>query len=216
MWNTAEGALRDIMNSLGLEYTEEIGEAAFYGPKLDVNVQPAVGNEITLSTCQLDFCLPAKFNLYYIDKDGEKKTPVVLHRAILGSLDRFMAYILEETKGNLPTWLAPVQTRVMPVKTDDEALNAYAKEVYDTLMENDIRVELDDRAEKLGYRMRDGQIQKVPYLLVIGMNEKDNKTVTFRLHGEQETTTLPLDEFVENLKKEINEKARTHMNHTEA
>ncbi len=216
MWNTAESALRDIMNSLGLEYTEEIGEAAFYGPKLDVNVQPAVGNEITLSTCQLDFCLPAKFNLYYIDKDGEKKTPVVLHRAILGSLDRFMAYILEETKGNLPTWLAPVQTRVMPVKTDDEALNAYAKEVYDVLEENGIRVELDDRAEKLGYRMREGQIQKVPYLLVIGMNEKDNRTVTFRLHGEQETTTLPLDEFVENLKKEINEKARTHMNHTEA
>ena len=216
VWNQTEAHIRQMLEELNIPFTEDVGEAAFYGPKLDVNVQPAVGNEITLSTCQLDFCLPAKFNLYYIDKDGEKKTPVVLHRAILGSLDRFMAYILEETKGNLPTWLAPVQTRVMPVKTDDEALNAYAKEVYDTLMENDIRVELDDRAEKLGYRMRDGQIQKVPYLLVIGMNEKDNKTVTFRLHGEQETTTLPLDEFVENLKKEINEKARTHMNHTEA
>ena len=122
MWNKAENALRDVMNSLGIEYTEEIGEAAFYGPKLDVNVKPAVGNEITLSTCQLDFCLPAKFNLSYVDKDGEKKTPVVLHRAILGSLDRFMAYILEETKGNLPTWLAPVQVRVMPVKTDNDEI----------------------------------------------------------------------------------------------
>ena len=131
MWNTAEDALRDVMNSIGIEYTEEIGEAAFYGPKLDVNVQPAIGNEITLSTCQLDFCLPAKFNLSYIDSNGEKQTPVVLHRAILGSLDRFMAYILEETKGNLPTWLAPVQARVMPVKTDDEGLNAYAQEIVD-------------------------------------------------------------------------------------
>ena len=126
MWNKAENGLREVMNDLGIEYTEEIGEAAFYGPKLDVNVKPAVGNEYTLSTCQLDFCLPAKFNLSYIDKDGEKKTPVVLHRAILGSLDRFMAYILEETKGNLPTWLAPVQVKVMPVKTDNEELMAYA------------------------------------------------------------------------------------------
>ena len=116
MWNKAENALRDVMNSLGIEYTEEIGEAAFYGPKLDVNVKPAVGNEITLSTCQLDFCLPAKFNLSYVDKDGEKKTAGCTSQSYTCSLDRFMAYILEETKGNLPTWLAPVQVRVMPVK----------------------------------------------------------------------------------------------------
>ena len=190
------------MNSLGIEYTEEIGEAAFYGPKLDVNVKPAVGNEITLSTCQLDFCLPAKFNLSYVDKDGEKKTPVVLHRAILGSLDRFMAYILEETKGNLPTWLAPVQVRVMPVKTDNDEIMNYALEA------KNVRVELDDRAEKLGYRMREGQIQKVPYLLVIGFNEQENKTVSYRLHGQQDTTTLGLDEFVEKIDTEIKNKAR--------
>ena len=208
MWNKAENALRDVMNSLGIEYTEEIGEAAFYGPKLDVNVKPAVGNEITLSTCQLDFCLPAKFNLSYVDKDGEKKTPVVLHRAILGSLDRFMAYILEETKGNLPTWLAPVQVRVMPVKTDNEEIMNYAHEIVDALSAKDVRVELDDRAEKLGYRMREGQIQKVPYLLVIGFNEQENKTVSYRLHGEQDTTTLSLDEFVEKIDTEIKNKTR--------
>ena len=138
----------------------EIGEAAFYGPKLDVNVKPAVGNEYTLSTCQLDFCLPAKFELTYIDKDGEKKTPVVLHRAILGSLDRFMAYILEETKGNLPTWLAPVQVKVMPVKTDNEEHMEYERQVCENHEDRNVRVELDDREEKIGYRMREGQVQK--------------------------------------------------------
>ncbi len=208
MWNKAENGLREVMNDLGIEYTEEIGEAAFYGPKLDVNVKPAVGNEYTLSTCQLDFCLPAKFNLTYIDKDGEKKTPVVLHRAILGSLDRFMAYILEETKGNLPTWLAPVQVRVMPVKTDNEQLMEYAHEICEILDEKNVRVELDDRAEKLGYRMREGQVQKVPYLLVLGFNEMENRTVSFRLHGEMNTTVLPLDEFVDKIDNEIKKKLR--------
>ena len=208
MWNKAENALRDVMNDLGIEYTEEIGEAAFYGPKLDVNVKPAVGNEYTLSTCQLDFCLPAKFQLTYIDKDGEKKTPVVLHRAILGSLDRFMAYILEETKGNLPTWLAPVQVKVMPVKTDNEELMEYARQICEKLEDRNVRVELDDRAEKLGYRMREGQVQKVPYLLVIGFNEMENQSVSYRLHGEMNTTTVGLDEFVEKIHEEIKNKVR--------
>ena len=122
-----------------------------------------------------------------------------------------MAYILEETKGNLPTWLAPVQVRVIPVKTDDDGLNAYAKEIVDALEAADVRVELDDRSEKLGYRMRDGQVQKVPYLLVVGFNEKDNRSVSFRLHGEKETNVLPLDEFVEAIKKEIVEKSREHI-----
>ena len=156
--------------------------------------------------CQLDFCLPAKFQLTYVDKDGEKKTPVVLHRAILGSLDRFMAYILEETKGNLPTWLAPIQVKVMPVKTDDDGLNAYVNEICELLEAQNVRVDLDDRAEKLGYRMREGQIQKVPYLLVIGFNEKDNRTVSYRLHGEKDTTVVGLDEFVEKIVDEIKNK----------
>ena len=207
MWNSAENALREVLNDLGIEYTEEIGEAAFYGPKLDVNVKPAVGNEYTLSTCQLDFCLPAKFNLTYIDSNNEKQTPVVLHRAILGSLDRFMAYLLEETKGNLPTWLAPEQVRILPVKTDDEKLSAYADEVYNKLFDKDVRVELDARSEKLGYKMREGQMQKVPYLLVLGAKEAEDRTVSFRLHGEEGTTVMPLDEFVEKIKNQIDTKS---------
>ena len=204
MWNKAEQELREVMNELGLEYTEEIGEAAFYGPKLDVQVRPAVGNEITLSTCQLDFCLPAKFNLTYVDSDGTKKTPVVLHRAILGSLDRFMAYILEETKGNLPTWLAPNQVTVLPVKNEYHL--EYAKEVYNELLDLDVRCKLDDREEKLGYRIRESQIKKDTYQLVLGNNERDNKTITYRLHGQQKSTTVGKDEFIAMLMDEIKNK----------
>ncbi len=208
MWNKAEEALRQTLNEIGIEYTEEIGEAAFYGPKLDVNVKPAIGAEITLSTCQLDFCLPAKFELTYIDADGEKKCPVVLHRAILGSIDRFMAYILEETKGNLPTWLAPVQVKVLPIKNDDEELNAYAKKIVDTLFDADVRVELDDRSEKFGYKMREAQIQKVPYIVVAGKNEAEAGEISFRLHGEKETTTVKFDEFIKLVTEEIKTKGR--------
>ena len=203
MWNNAENALRKVLNDLGIEYTEEIGEAAFYGPKLDVNVKPAVGNEYTLSTCQLDFCLPAKFNLTYVDKDGQKKTPVVLHRAILGSLDRFMAYILEETKGNLPLWLAPVQAMILPVKNDDEELNAYAHDLYGYLLDNNIRADIDERAEKLGYRVREAQVKKIPYLVILGKQEAQDGTVSYRLHGQQNTTTVSKDEFLAMLKDEI-------------
>ena len=203
MWNNAENALRKVLNDLGIEYTEEIGEAAFYRPKLDVNVKPAVGNEYTLSTCQLDFCLPAKFNLTYVDKDGQKKTPVVLHRAILGSLDRFMAYILEETKGNLPLWLAPVQAMILPVKNDDEELNAYAHDLYGYLLDNNIRADIDERAEKLGYRVREAQVKKIPYLIILGKQEAQDGTVSYRLHGQQNTTTVSRDEFLAMLKDEI-------------
>ena len=208
MWNTAEQALRETLTEIGIEFTEEIGEAAFYGPKLDVNVKPAIGNEITLSTCQLDFCLPAKFDLTYTDADSNKQTPVVIHRAILGSLDRFMAYILEETKGNLPLWLAPTQVKVLPVKNDDEGLNAYAQKLVDALADADVRVEFDTRSEKLGYKMREAQIQKVPYLAVLGKNEEAEGTVSYRLHGEQGTTTVKFDEFVELIVNEIKTKGR--------
>ena len=188
MWNKAENELREVLNELGIEYTEEIGEAAFYGPKLDVNVKPAVGNEYTLSTCQLDFCLPAKFNLKYIDSNGEKKTPVVLHRAILGSLDRFMAYILEETKGALPVWLSPVQVNIIPV--NNEFHLDYSKEILDLLKENGIRVELDDRDEKLSYKMRESVIRKIPFTLILGDKERDSKTISYRLRGSNETFNL--------------------------
>ena len=205
MWDKAENELREVLNELGIEYTEEIGEAAFYGPKLDVNVQPAVGNEYTLSTCQLDFCLPAKFDLKFIDKDGEKKTPVVLHRAILGSLDRFMAYILEETKGVLPTWLAPVQVKVIPV--NPEFQGDYAKKITDYLAENGIRVELDDRNEKLGYRVREAQTEKVPYTLILGDNEKGNEEISYRLYSSKDTTTLKKADFLKLIQEEIRTKA---------
>jgi threonyl-tRNA synthetase len=208
MWNTAEQALRETLTEIGIEFTEEIGEAAFYGPKLDVNVKPAIGNEITLSTCQLDFCLPAKFDLTYTDADSNKQTPVVIHRAILGSLDRFMAYILEETKGNLPLWLAPTQVKVLPVKNDDDELNAYSQKLVDALNDSDVRVEFDTRSEKLGYKMREAQIQKVPYLAVLGKNEEADGTVSYRLHGEQGTTTVKFDEFVELIVNEIKTKGR--------
>ncbi|MFQ9075979.1 MAG: threonine--tRNA ligase [Lachnospiraceae bacterium] len=206
MWNKAENALRDVMNDLGIEYTEEIGEAAFYGPKLDVNVKPAVGNEYTLSTCQLDFCLPAKFELTYIDKDGEKKTPVVLHRAILDLLTVSWHIFLRRQRKSAN--MAPVQVKVMPVKTDNEELMEYARQICENLEDRNVRVELDDRAEKLGYRMREGQVQKVPYLLVIGFNEMENKSVSYRLHGEMDTTTVGLDEFVEKIHEEIKNKVR--------
>ena len=204
MWDKAENELREVLNDLGIEYTEEIGEAAFYGPKLDVNVKPAVGNEYTLSTCQLDFCLPAKFNLKYIDENGERKTPVVLHRAILGSLDRFMAYILEETKGALPVWLSPVQANIIPV--NNEYHLEYAKELFALLEKENVRVKLDDRNEKLTYKMRESQTKKVPYTIILGDKEVSAKEVTIRLHGTNENITLGRDEFVSKVKEVIDNK----------
>ena len=201
MWDKAETALRKIMSDYGIPYEEKIGEAAFYGPKLDVQVKPAVGNDFSLSTCQIDFCLPAKFDLTYIDKDGSKKTPVVLHRAVFGSLDRTIAYYLEETKGVLPLWLAPKQMVVLPVNSEYQA--DYAKEVFDLLQKEGFRVMLDDRNEKLSYRMREAQTKKIPYTLILGDNEKNDKTISFRLFGEKETTTLSQEEFLERVKEEV-------------
>ena len=204
MWNKAESELRQVLNDLGIAYTEEIGEAAFYGPKLDVNVKPAVGAEYTLSTCQLDFCLPAKFDLKYVDKDGNKKTPVVLHRAILGSLDRFMAYILEETKGDLPTWLAPVQVNIIPINNNYHL--DYAKEIYKILKDVNVRAELDDREEKLGYKMREAQVKKIPINIILGDKEKSEGLISYRRHGSDKTYSAAKDIFVELLLNEIKEK----------
>ena len=200
MWNTAEDKLRNVLDEYGVEYEEAIGEAAFYGPKLDVEVKPAVGPEVTLSTCQLDFLLPKKFELNYIDSDGSKKTPVVIHRAIFGTFDRFTAFILEETKGALPTWLSPVQVAVIPVSSEHQA--DYANTVYNKLIENDIRTDLDCRNEKLGYRLREAQTKKIPYTLILGDNEKNDNTVSYRLFGQKETTTVTIDEFVKLIKNE--------------
>ena len=205
MWNEAESKLREVLNDLGVEYFEAVGEAAFYGPKLDVEVKPAVGPEVTLSTCQLDFLLPRRFELSYINKNGEKETPVVIHRAIFGTFDRFTAFIIEETKGRFPTWLSPVQVKVIPV--NPEFQGDYGKKIKDYLSENGIRAELDDRNEKLGYRLREAQTTKVPYTLILGDAEKENNTVSYRLHGQKETTTLPTEEFLKMIKEEIESKA---------
>ena len=201
MWNNAENKLREVLNELEIPYFEAIGEAAFYGPKLDVEVKPAVGPEVTLSTCQLDFLLPRRFDLTYIDNKGEKQVPVVIHRAIFGTFDRFTAFILEETKGCLPTWLSPVQINVIPV--NNEYHLDYSKKIYNLLLENDFRVNLDDREEKVGYRMRESVVKKYPYTLILGQKEVDNNTISYRKHGSEETISVSIDEFIDLIKKEI-------------
>ena len=201
MWDKAEDMLRDVMNNIGIPYVEKTGEAAFYGPKLDVQVKPAVGNEITLSTCQIDFCLPMKFDLKYVDKDGSKKTPVVLHRAVFGSIDRFIAYYLEETKGVLPLFLSPVQVNIVPV--NNEYHLKYANEIKNLLIDNDIRVELDDSDEKMNYKIRESVTKKIPITVIIGDKEKDNGNVSFRRYGKEETVTVTKEDFVTLIRNEI-------------
>jgi len=205
MWNEAENKLRDVLDDLGVEYFEAVGEAAFYGPKLDVEVKPAVGPEITLSTCQLDFLLPRKFELNYIDNNGEKQVPVVLHRAIFGTFDRFTAFIIEEMKGQFPLWLSPVQVNIIPV--NNEYHLEYSDKIYKELKNNGIRVNLDNREEKLGYKMRESQTKKIPLTLILGDQERDNNTVSYRLHGQKETTTVSYEDFITTINKAIEGKS---------
>ena len=204
MWNEAEAKLREVLNELNVDYFEAVGEAAFYGPKLDVEVKPAVGPEVTLSTCQLDFLLPRRFDLSYIDNKGEKKTPVVLHRAIFGTFDRFTAFLIEETKGALPTWLSPVQVNIIPVNNNYHL--EYANEIYKMLKDASVRVELDDRDEKLSYKMRESQTKKIPITLILGDKERDESLVSYRRHGSLKTYSVPKDTFKELLLNEIKSK----------
>ena len=201
MWNNAEASLRSVLDDLKLDYFEAVGEAAFYGPKLDVLVKPAVGNEVALSTIQLDFLLPRRFELTYVNENGEKITPVVIHRAILGSLDRFVAFLLEETKGDLPLWLAPQQFTVIPVNPNVHY--EYARDLVDKMMKKGYRVKLDDRNEKLGYRIREAQVKKVTMQIVIGDHEVADNTVTIRRHGQKESLTLSQEEFFAAVDREI-------------
>lgn len=194
LWEKSESELRSVLNDLGVDYYEAKGEAAFYGPKLDVQVRSAIGHDVTLSTIQLDYQLPERFELVYIDENGEKARPVVIHRAILGSLDRFIAFLLEETKGVLPVWLAPVQVEIIPVNLN--AHSAYCESLAKILRKNKIRFEKDYRNEKLGYKIRSAQTKKIPYQLVIGDNEVTNGTVTYREHGKKEQVTVSIEEFV--------------------
>ncbi len=204
MWDTAEGALRKVLTDLKVDFIEAKGEAAFYGPKLDILIKPAVGNEVAIPTIQLDFLLPKRFNLTYINEKGEKETPVVIHRAILGSLDRFIAFLLEETKGNLPLWLAPVGVEIIPVSSEHHL--EYAEKVYNALLKANIRVELDSRNEKLGYRLREAQTRKINYNVILGDNEVENETISYRLFGQKETTTVSCQEFISMLKEIIEAK----------
>ena len=204
LWNKSENELREVLIELGVDFYEAKGEAAFYGPKLDVQVISALGHDVTLSTCQLDYQLPEKFELEYVDENGDKVRPVVVHRAILGSLDRFVAFLLEETKGNLPVWLAPVQVKVLPIsdKFIDEA-----KKVYEACFNADLKVELDDRAEKIGYKIREAQTQKIPYMLIVGAKEVETNTVSIRKRSEGEIGSLSIEDTVTKIKQEIENKS---------
>lgn len=204
LWKKSENELRVVLKELGVDYYEAIGEAAFYGPKLDVQVRSAIGHDVTLSTIQLDYQLPERFELTYIDENGDKARPVVVHRAILGSMDRFIAFLIEETKGVFPVWLAPVQVKLIPVNLDIH--KEFTDNLYQLLKSNKIRVQTDYRDEKLGYKIREAQTQKIPYQLVIGDKEVESNTVTYRKYGSQEQVTVSVDEFVSLLKNQIQNK----------
>ncbi len=204
LWEKSEKALRKILKDSKAEFYEAPGEAAFYGPKIDVQVKSAIGHDVTLSTVQLDYQLPERFELEYISEDGTKKRPVVIHRAILGSLDRFIAFLLEETKGNLPLWLAPVGINIIPV--NNEYHLDYAKKIYKLLDDLGYRITLDERNEKLSYKMRESQVKKIPITLILGQKEVDNETISYRLFGSNDTTTLSIEEFIKYIEKLIKEK----------
>ena len=204
IWNKSEKALEEACHRAGHECKINPGDGAFYGPKLDFHIKDSLGRVWQCGTIQLDMNLPERFDLTYIDKDGNKKRPVMLHRVIYGSIERFIGILIEHYAGAFPVWLAPVQVNIIPVSGEHHG--EYAKEVLSVLTDNDIRVELDDRNEKLGYRMRESQTRKIPYTLIIGDKEKENKTVSYRLYGSEETTTVSLEEFEELIKNDIKTK----------
>ena len=200
MWETAESQLREILKELKIDFYEAKGEAAFYGPKIDIQIKTVLNHDITIPTCQLDFALPERFDLSYIGEDGKEHRPVVIHRAILGSSDRFMSFLIEETKGVFPLWLAPVQINVMPISDNQRD---YAKNVVEKLQSEGFRVKLDDRQEKIGYKIRESQLQKIPYMLIIGDKEVESNQVGVRSRKEGNIGAQLLDEFITKLKKEI-------------
>lgn len=204
MWEKAQSMLKETMDDMNLEYVEAIGEAAFYGPKLDIQVKTALGKDETLSTVQLDFHLPERFELSYIGEDGKEHRPVVIHRGVVSTMERFVAFLIEEYKGAFPTWLAPVQVKVIPVSP--QVHMEYAKEIEEKLRFEGIRVELDERDEKIGYKIREAQTQKIPFALVLGDKEIEEKGVNFRRYGEKNTESMPFEEFLSYIKEEITER----------
>ncbi|MFC3040076.1 threonine--tRNA ligase [Virgibacillus xinjiangensis] len=205
MWDKAQAMLKETMEDMKLDYVEAEGEAAFYGPKLDVQVKTALGKDETLSTVQLDFHLPERFDLTYIGEDGKEHRPVVIHRGVVSTMERFVAFLIEEYKGAFPTWLSPVQVKVIPVAP--KAHLDYAKEVEDKLRREGVRVEVDERDEKIGYKIREAQTQKVPFALVLGDNEIETNSVNVRRYGEKNSETLSFDNFVELIQAEVSQKS---------
>ncbi len=201
MWNRAQTMLKEAMDEMGLDYVEAEGEAAFYGPKLDVQVKTAIGMEETLSTVQLDFLLPERFDLTYVGEDGKQHRPVVIHRGVVSTMERFVAFLIEEYKGAFPTWLAPVQVEVIPVSPD--AHFDYADGVREKLVAAGFRVNIDSREEKIGYKIREAQMQKVPYMLVLGDKEVETGEVNVRKYGEQKSESMPFEEFIAKLQEEV-------------
>ncbi len=206
IWNKSEAILADVCQKSGKEFKINPGDGAFYGPKLDFKLKDSMGRTWQCGTVQLDMNLPSRFECFYIDKDGEKKTPIMIHRACLGSIERFTGMIIENYAGAFPTWLAPVQVMLLPV--NNEFHLEYTDKLYRLMMDNGIRVEKDDANEKLGYRLRNTQVRKIPYTIVIGDNERDNQTVTYRKYGKQEQVTVSIDEFLKIIKEEVASKAR--------
>ena len=200
MWENAESQLREILKELNINFYEAKGEAAFYGPKLDVQIKTAIGHDITISTCQLDFLLPQRFELEYIGEDGKAHRPIVIHRAILGTFDRFISFLIEETKGAFPIWLAPVQVKLLTISDNHKE---YAQKVKEKLEDKGIRVELDARSEKIGYKIREAQLQKIPYMLVIGDKEKESETVGVRSRKEGDIGAMHINEFLSKILNEI-------------
>ena len=200
MWETAENALREILKELNIDFYEAEGEAAFYGPKIDIQIKSALGHDVTIPTCQLDFALPERFDLKYVGKDGAEHRPVVIHRAILGSSDRFISFLLEETKGNLPVWLAPVQVKILPIA---DAHIEYANIVKEALLKEGIRAQIDEREEKIGYKIREAQLQKIPYMLIVGDKEVEANAVGVRSRKEGDIGAQKIEEFISNINAEI-------------
>ena len=203
MWETAESQLREILKELNIDFYEAEGEAAFYGPKIDIQIKTALNHDVTIPTCQLDFALPERFELEYIGEDGKAHRPVVIHRAILGSSDRFISFLLEETKGNLPVWVAPVQVKILPI-TDNQ--HEYAYKVKEELQAKGIRVEVDDRNEKTGYKIREAQLQKIPYMLIVGEKEVEGNTVSIRSREEGDIGAKSIEEFTKEIMEKIDSK----------
>ena len=204
MWETAESQLREILKELNIDFYEAEGEAAFYGPKIDIQIKTALNHDITIPTCQLDFALPERFELEYIGEDGKAHRPVVIHRAILGSSDRFISFLLEETKGNLPVWVAPLQVKILPI-TDNQ--HEYAYEVKEKLQAKGIRVEVDDRNEKTGYKIREAQLQKIPYMLIVGEKEVEGNTVSIRSREDGDVGVKSVEEFTKDILEKIESKS---------